>query len=144
MTTLVMMLALTGAQDWTAWEYMGVHGGEYVAGDHTAIVVQCSEEAEQILVTVHVPHEDDPGQTVLRQQTLYLQLDGGETQTIEKTEDRPFPGIFQFEPEEWFVDFLLAGGHLEAVFQGVALDVPLDSAFMKTTLDHCTGGAHAH
>ena len=142
--SLMMTLALATTQSWTPWEYMGVHGGEFVVGDHTAIVVQCSEEAEEILVTVHIPHADAPGQTVLRQRTLYVQLDGGETQTIEKTEDRPFPGVFQFEPEEWFVDFLLAGGHLEAVFQGVTMEVSVDSAFMETTLDHCTGGEHAH
>ena len=141
---LMVSLALVSAQSWNPFEFMGVHGGEFVAGDHTAIVVQCSEEQEQILVTVHVPHEEEPGQTVLRRRTLYLEMDGGETQTVEQTEDRPFPGVFQFEPEEWFVDFLLAGGSLAARFEGTTLEVPVDGAFMKTTLDHCTGGEHAH
>ena len=59
---------------------------------------------------------------MLRHQTLYLQMDGGATRTVEKTKERPFPGVFQFEPEEWFVDFLLAGGNLVAVFEGVRWD----------------------
>ena len=144
MTNLIVMMALAPVQSWTSWDYMGVHGGEFVARDHTAIVVQSSEEAEQILATVHVPHEEEPGQTVLRRRTLYLEMDGGETRTVEQMEDRPFPGIFQFEPEEWFVDFLLAGGTLGAQFEGVRLEVPVDAAFMTKTLDHCTGGTHAH
>lgn len=145
MTSLLMapLVLAMGAQSWSPWEYMGVHGGEFVVRDHTAIVVQCNEEAEQILVTVHVPHDDSSGQEP-RRRTLYVQLDGGETRTIEKTEDQPFPGVFQFEPETWFVDFLLAGGRLEAAFQGEQLEVPVDAAFMETTLDHCTGGTHAH
>jgi len=81
---------------------------------------------------------------VLRNRTLYVQLDGGETRSIEKTEDRPFPGVFQFEAEEWFVDFLLAGGSFAARFEGETLEVPVDRAFMRTTLDHCTGGEHVH
>ena len=148
MSSLLMVsLALVSAQSaqsWKPFEFMGVHGGEFVASDHTAILVQCSEEQEQILVTVHVPHEEAPGETVLRRRTLYLEMDGGETRAVEQTVDRPFPGVFQFEPEEWFVDFLLAGGSLGARFEGTTLEVPVDGAFMKTTLDHCTGGTHAH
>ena len=141
---LMVSLALVSAQSWNAFEFMGVHGAEFVPRDHTAIVVQCSEEQEQILVTVHVPHEEEPGQAVLRRRTLYLEMDGGETRAVEQMEERPFPGIFQFEPEEWFVDFLLGGGSLAARFEGTTLEVPVDEAVMKTTLDHCTGGEHAH
>ena len=143
----MVSLALASAQSAQSekpFEFMGVHRGEFMVAEHTAIVVQGSEEQEQILVTVHVPHEEAPGQTVLRCRTLYLEMDGGETRTVEKTEDRPFPGIFQFEPEEWLVDFLLARGNLGAVFEGVRPEVPVDAAFMTTTLDHCTGGTHAH
>lgn len=140
---LAMLLALPSAVEWKSFDFMGVHGGEFVVADHTAIVVQCSEELEQILVTVHVPHEES-GQSSRQRRTLYVQLDGGETQTVEKTDERPFPGVFQFEPEEWFVDFLLSGGALAARFEGVTLDVPVDGAFMSERLDHCTGGRHAH
>ena len=141
---LLVIAALTGAQAWTAWAYMGVHGGEYLVSEHTALVVQCNEEREEILVTVHVPHDEEDGRAVLKHRTLYVQMDGGEVRAIEKTEDRPFPGVFQFAPEEWFVDFLLDGGSLEAVFDDARLQVPVDGAFMMETLDHCTGGTHVH
>ena len=141
---LIAPLALLAAQSWSGFDFMGVHGGEFVVREHTAVVVQCAEEQEQILVTVHVPHDETAPGTTARRRTLYLQLDGGETQTVEKTEDRPFPGVFQFEPEEWFVDFLLAGGDLVARFEDETLQVPVDGAFMENTLDHCTGGAHVH
>jgi len=140
---LMLSLALLSVQSWKGFAYMGVHGGEFVVCDHTAILVQCNEEQGQVLVTVHVPHGDE-GRAVLRNRTLYVQLDGGETRSIEKTEDRPFPAVFQFEAEEWFVDFLLAGGSLAARFEGETLEVPVDRAFMRTTLDHCTGGEHVH
>ena len=140
---LMISLALMNVQSWKTFEYMGVHGAEFVVADHTALVVQCSEEQEQILVTVHVPHEES-GPSSRQRRTLYVQLDGGDTQTVEKTEDRPFPGVFQFEPEEWLVDFLLAGGSLAARFEGVTLEAPVDAALMETTLDHCTGGVHVH
>lgn len=140
---LAMLLALPSAVEWKGFEYMGVHGAEFVVGDHTGVLVQCSEEQEQILVTVHVPHED--GSPSGRQhRTVYVQLDGGDTQSIEKTEDRPFPGVFQFEPEQWLVDFLLSGGELALRFEDVTMEIPVDAAIMKTTLDHCTGGTHVH
>ena len=144
MVSLLALVSAPSAQSWKPFEFMGVHGGEFMAAEHTAIVVQCSEEQEQILVTVHVPHPEVAGETVLRRRTLYLEMDGGETRAVEQTVDRPFPGVFQFEPEEWFVDFLLAGGSLGARFEGTTLEVPVDGAFMKTALDHCTGGTHAH
>jgi len=96
---LMLSLALLSVQSWKGFEYMGVHGGEFVVRDHTAILAQCNEEQGQVLVTVHVPHGDE-GRAVLRNRTLYVQLDGGETRSIEKTEDRPFPAVFQFEAEE--------------------------------------------
>ena len=140
---LVMFLALPSAVEWKTFEYMGVHGAEFVVRDHTGLLVQCNEEQEQILLTVHVPHEEtSPSGRQTR--TLYVQTDGGETRSIEKTEDQPFPGIFQFEPEEWFVDFLLAGGSLAVRFEGETLEAPVDPAVMKMTLDHCTGGTHVH
>ncbi|MDE2880891.1 MAG: hypothetical protein OXP70_03480 [Acidobacteriota bacterium] len=142
-TLLAMLLALPSAVEWKGFEYMGVHGAEFVVGDHTGLLVQCSEEQEQILVTVHVPHEDR-SPSGRQHRTVYVQLDGADTQSIEKTEDRPFPGVFQFEPEEWFVDFLLAGGSLALRFEDVTMDIPVDAAIMKTTLDHCTGGTHVH
>lgn len=144
MTSLFMVFfVLTSAQQWKGFDFMGVHGGEYVVRDHTAVVVQCNEEQGEILLTVHVPHEES-GRMGRQTRTLYLQLGDGETRTVEKTEDRPFPGVFQFEPEEWLVDFLLEGGNLVARFEDVTLEVPVDAAFMKPTLDHCTGGTHAH
>ncbi|MCY4628049.1 MAG: hypothetical protein OXE58_10860 [Acidobacteria bacterium] len=140
---LVMFLALPNAVEWKGFEYMGVHGAEFVVRDHTGLLVQCNEEQEEILLTVHVPHEDaSPSGRQTR--TLYVQTDNGETRSIEQTEDRPFPGVFQFEPEEWFVDFLLAGGDLVVRFEGETMEVPVDAAIMKETLDHCTGGTHAH
>ena len=140
---LVMFLALPSASEWKTFEFMGVHGAEFVVGAHTGIMVQCNEEQEQILMTVHVLHEDS-APSGRQQRTLYVQVDGGDTRTIERTEDRPFPGIFQFEPEEWLVDFLLAGGSLAARFEGETLEVPVDAAIMEMTLDHCTGGVHVH
>lgn len=140
---LVMFLALPSAVEWKGFEYMGVHGAEFVVGDHTGVLVQCSEEQEQILVTVHVPHEDS-SPSGRQHRTVYVQLDGADTQSIEKTDDRPFPGVFQFEPEEWFVDFLLSGGDLALRFEDVTMEIPVDAAIMKTTLDHCTGGRHVH
>ncbi len=140
---LAMFLALPSAVEWKTFEYMGVHGAEYVVGTHTGLMVQCNEEQGQILLTVHVPHEDD-APSGRQQRTLYVQIDGGDTRSIEKTEDRPFPGIFQFEPEEWLVDFLLHGGSLAMRFEGATLELAVDAAIMETTLDHCTGGVHVH
>ena len=140
---LAMLLALPSAVEWKTFEYMGVHGAEFVVGAHTGIMVQCNEEQEQILMTVHVPHEDNTS-SGRQQRTHYVQIDGGDTRTIEKTEDRPFPGIFQFEPEEWFVDFLLHGGSLAVRFEDETMEAPVDAAIMKMTLDHCTGGVHVH
>ncbi len=140
---LAMFLALPSAVEWKTFEYMGTHGAEFVVRDHTGILVQCNEEQEQILVTVHVPHEES-SPSGRQQRTLYVQLDGGETRSIERTEDRPFPGIFQFEPEEWLVDFLLHGGSLAVRFEGETMEAPIDAAIMEMTLDHCTGGVHVH
>lgn len=140
---LVMFLALPSAVEWKTFEYMGTHGAEFVVRDHTGLLVQCNEEQNQILVTVHVPHEES-SPSGRQQRTLYVQIDGGDTRSIEKTEDRPFPGIFQFEPEEWFVDFLLHGGSLAVRFEDETMEAPVDAAIMKTTLDHCTGGVHVH
>jgi len=140
---LAMLLALPSAVEWKTFEYMGVHGAEFVVGAHTGIMVQCNEEQEQILMTVHVPHEDS-APSGRQNRTLYVQIDGGDTRSIEKAEDRPFPGIFQFEPEEWFVDFLIAGGSLAVRFEGAAMEVAVDPAIMEMTLDHCTGGVHVH
>ena len=140
---LAMLLALPSAVEWKTFEYMGVHGAEFVVGAHTGVMVQCNEEQEQILMTVHVPHEDNVP-SGRQNRTLYVQIDGGDTRSIEKTEDRPFPGIFQFEPEEWFVDFLLAGGSLAVRFEGATMEVAVDPAIMDMTLDHCTGGVHVH
>ena len=140
---LAMFLALPSAVEWKTFEYMGTHGAEFVVRDHTGILVQCNEEQEQILVTVHVPHEES-SPSGRQQRTLYVQLDGGDTRSIERTEDRPFPGIFQFEPEEWLVDFLLHGGSLAVRFEGETIEAPIDAAIMKMTLDHCTGGTHVH
>ncbi len=140
---LVMFLALPSAVEWKTFEYMGTHGAEYVVRDHTGILIQCDEEQDQILVTVHVPHEES-SPSGRQQRTLYVQLDGGDTQSVERTEDRPFPGVFQFEPEEWLVDFLLAGGSLALRFEDETIEAPVDAAIMKMTLDHCTGGTHAH
>lgn len=140
---LVMFLALPSAVEWKTFEYMGTHGAEFVVRDHTGLLVQCNEEQEQILVTVHVPHEESsPSGT--QQRTLYVQIDGGDTRSIERTEDRPFPGVFQFEPEEWLVDFLLHGGSLAVRFEGETIEAQVEAAIMKTTLDHCTGGTHVH
>ncbi len=140
---LAMFLALPSAVEWKTFEYMGTHGAEYVVRDHTGILIQCDEEQDQILVTVHVPHEES-SPSGRQQRTLYVQLDGGDTQSVERTEDRPFPGVFQFEPEEWLVDFLLAGGSLALRFEDETIEAPVDAAIMKMTLDHCTGGTHAH
>ncbi len=140
---LVMFLALPSAVEWKTFEYMGVHGAEFVLRDHTGLLVQCNEEQEQILLTVHVPHEEN-SPSGRQQRTVYVQLDGGETRSIEKTEDRPFPGIFQFEPEEWLVDFLLGGGNLAMRFEDETMEIPVDAAIMEKTLDHCTGGTHVH
>ena len=140
---LAMFLALPGAVEWKTFEYMGTHGAEFVVADHTGILIQCNEEQEQILVTVHVPH-GEASPSGRQQRTLYVQLDGGDTRSIEKTEDRPFPGIFQFEPEEWLVDFLLHGGSLALRFEDETMEAPIDAAIMEMTLDHCTGGTHVH
>ena len=140
---LVMFLALPSAVEWKTFEYMGTHGAEFVVADHTGILIQCNEEQEQILVTVHVPHEE-ASPSGRQQRTLYVQLDGGDTRSVEKTEDRPFPGVFQFEPEEWLVDFLLHGGSLAVRFEDETMEAPIDAAIMEMTLDHCTGGAHVH
>ena len=140
---LAMLLALPSAVEWKTFEYMGTHGAEFVVADHTGILIQCNEEQEQILVTVHVPHEE-ASPSGRQQRTLYVQLDGGDTRSIEKTEDRPFPGIFQFEPEEWLVDFLLAGGSLALRFEDETMEAPIDAGIMEMTLDHCTGGTHVH
>ena len=140
---LAMFLALPSAVEWKTFEYMGTHGAEFVVRDHTGILIQCNEEQEQILMTVHVPHEES-SPSGRQQRTLYVQLDGGDTRSIEKTEDRPFPGIFQFEPDEWLVDFLLHGGSLALRFEDETIEAPIDAAIMEMTLDHCTGGTHVH
>ena len=89
---LLVIAALTGAQAWTAWAYMGVHGGEYLVSEHTALVVQCNEEREEILVTVHVPHDEEDGRAVLKHRTLYVQMDGERCGPSKKRRTARSPG----------------------------------------------------
>ena len=143
MTSLIVGVALgplvaAPQPDWNAWEYLGVRGAEFVAAAETALIVQCSEEAGEMLLTVRIPHDENAPAENRRQVTV--QLDKGPVRIIERVEERPFPGVFQFEPEPWLVDFLLDGGHLDLEFETVGIQVPVDGRLMTETLDRCTAG----